>query len=41
MQFVLRAFQLHWRPERVDMCLDVSSLETARRLALLDICDSR
>lgn len=31
--FVLRAFQLHWRPARVDSRLDTSTLETARRLA--------
>ncbi len=30
--FVLRAFQLHWRPARVDTRLDASTLETARRL---------
>ena len=30
--FVLRAFQLHWRPARVDARLDTSTLETARRL---------
>lgn len=33
--FVLRAFQLHWRPQRVDQCLDTSTLETARRLLAL------
>lgn len=31
--FVLRAFQLHWRPARVDSHLDVSTLKTLRRLA--------
>lgn len=31
--FVLRAFQLHWRPARVDARLDRSTLETIRRLA--------
>lgn len=30
--FVLRAFQLHWRPARVDSQLDASTLETLRRL---------
>lgn len=30
--FVLRAFQMHWRPQRVDSCLDRSTLETLRRL---------
>lgn len=30
--FVLRAFQLHWRPARVDSRLDASTLLTARRL---------
>lgn len=36
--FVLRAFQLHWRPARVDFRLDASTLDTARRLVLLDVC---
>lgn len=31
-QFVLRAFQLHWRPQRIDMRLDRSTLMTLRRL---------
>lgn len=31
-QFVLRAFQLHWRPQLVDMRLDGSTLLTLRRL---------
>lgn len=31
-QFVLRAFQLHWRPERTDMRLDRSTLLTLRHL---------
>lgn len=30
--FVLRAFQLHWRPARIDSRLDHSTLETLRRL---------
>lgn len=30
--FVIRAFQLHWRPARVDSRLDGSTLETIRRL---------
>ncbi len=30
--YVLRAFQLHWRPERVDSRLDQSTLATLRRL---------
>lgn len=30
--FVLRAFQLHWRPQRVDMRLDRSTLLTLRHL---------
>lgn len=30
--FTLRAFQLHWRPERVDSRLDCSTLLTIRRL---------
>lgn len=30
--FVLRAFQLHWRPARVDSRLDRSTLETLRKV---------
>ncbi len=33
--FVLRAFQLHWRPQHVDSRLDASTLETLRRLVAI------
>lgn len=37
--FVLRAFQLHWRPTGVDSRLDASTLETLRRLVHTALTD--
>lgn len=39
--FVLRAFQLHWRPARVDSRLDRSTLATLRRLVAAADADGR
>ena len=38
--FVLRAFQLHWRPLRVDGRLDASTLQTLKRLVEVAEADS-
>lgn len=38
--FVLRAFQLHWRPARIDSRLDASTLSTIRRLLAAAEADS-
>ena len=38
--FFLRAFQLHWRPARVDGRFDSSTLETLKRLVHAAEADS-
>jgi N-acetylmuramoyl-L-alanine amidase len=36
-EFVIKAFQRHWRPERIDGVLDRSSLETLQRLLTMQV----